>query len=263
MIQKGAWTPPPGRPHADTVTTSVISASPAAWNEPEGVAARGTLVVLTGRGETTTAYRRFGRRIAADAYRVRVVEVDLDDLASATTAVAAVLADDSLPSPRVVVGSDSGATLAVILAADLDGVDAYVLAGLALPGTSTFDGDWEEELAARSACPTHRRVLGEDDSFVRGALATPLPDGWSDLHVVAPTQPTLVLHGSLDPVTDPREAFEAFADVPSARLRLVTGAHHDVLNDVSHRSVAATVVLFLESLKLGSDLPTIVEHVPA
>jgi hypothetical protein len=31
-----------------------------------------------------------------------------------------------------------------------------------------------------------------------------------------------------------------------------------VLNDVTHRSVAATIVLFLERLKLGADLPVIV-----
>ena len=42
--------------------------------------------------------------------------------------------------------------------------------------------------------------------------------------------------------------------LPTARLATVRGAHHDVLNDVSHRSVAAEVVSFLEALRDGSPL---------
>ena len=224
--------------------------STTAWDEPDGLAARGTVVVLTGRGETPASYQRFGRRLAADAYRVRVVTADRET-------VAALLADDTLPAPKVLAGSDTGATFAARLAGELAAVDGVVLAGLALPGSATVDG-WDDELEARTACPTHRRVISEDDGFVRGALARPVPSGWE---VSDPAKPALVLHGSADPVTSPEAAFVPFRDAKTARLRLVAGAHHDVLNDVSHRSVAATVVLFLESLKLGGDLPAIVETV--
>lgn len=231
--------------------------SATAWDEPAGLAARGTVVVLTGRGETPGSYQRFGRRLAADAYRVRVVRVDLDDPEIARQDVAALLADDALPTPKVLAGSDTGATFAARLALDLPAVDGVVLAGLALPASATVEG-WDDELEARTACPTHRRVITEDDGFVRGALARPVPSGWD---VGDPAKPALVLHGSADPVTSPEAAFAPFRDAKTAQLRIVAGAHHDVLNDVSHRSVAATVVLFLESLKLGSDLPAIVEHV--
>jgi hypothetical protein len=44
-----------------------------AYDEPAGVAARGTVLVAAGRGETVEVYGRFGRRIAADGYRVRVL----------------------------------------------------------------------------------------------------------------------------------------------------------------------------------------------
>lgn len=241
---------------ATTATTSGTPA-PAAWDEPEGVAARGTLVVLTGRGETPSSYQRVGRRISADAYKVRVVQVDLDDLEATRTKVLALLVDETLPAPRVLVGSDTGATYAALLAAELESVDALVLAGLALPGSDS-PGAWDDELEARTACPTHRRVISEDADFTRGALAAPLPASWSGATFDSTGRPTLVLHGSADPVTVSSDAFEPFRDVPGARLRLVVGGRHDVLNDVSHRSVAATIVLFLESLKLGSDLPTIV-----
>ncbi|WP_410608196.1 alpha/beta hydrolase [Amycolatopsis sp. lyj-109] len=231
--------------------------STTAWDEPDGLAARGTVVVLTGRGETAGTYQRFGRRLAADAYRVRVVRADLDNLELARREVAALLADDTLPAPKVLAGSDTGATFAARLAGELPAVDGVVLAGPALPGSATV-GSWDDELDARTACPTHRRVVSDDDGFVRGALARPVPSGWE---VSDPAKPALVLHGSADPVTSPEAAFAPFRDAKTARLSLVAGAHHDVLNDVSHRSVAATVVLFLESLKLGSDLPAVVEHV--
>jgi hypothetical protein len=37
----------------------------------------------------------------------------------------------------------------------------------------------------------------------------------------------------------------------------ITGGKHDALNDATHRTAAATVVLFLERLRLGADLPPI------
>ncbi|MFD9701754.1 alpha/beta hydrolase [Lentzea sp. NPDC059081] len=226
------------------MTTTSIGA----WDEPPGLAARGTVILLTGRGETARTYQRFGRRLAADAYRVRVVETDPGDLVTTRKQVEALLGDADLPAPRVLAGSDTGATVAARLGSLADGV---VLAGLALPDSAPV-AQWQDELDARSACPTHQRVLAEDEDFTRGALAEPVPAGWV---VEQPPVPTLVLHGDHDAVTPPAAAFAPFS---SARLRTVVGGHHDVLNDVSHRSVAATVVLFLESLKLGGDLPDIV-----
>ena len=225
-----------------------------AWDEPAGGTPRGTLVVLPGRGETAASYERFGRRLSADAYKVRLVPVDLDDLDGATDTAGKLLADESLPSPKVLVGSDSGATLAALLAVELP-VDAVVLAGIALPSSETV-GSWEAELAARTACPVHTRVLDSDGGFERGALNTPLP--WPSLELRAPGKPALVLHGTADPVTPVADAVAPY--LGSARVRLVEGGRHDVLNDASHRAVAATVVLFLESLRLGPELPEIVKE---
>jgi hypothetical protein len=41
------------------------------------------------------------------------------------------------------------------------------------------------------------------------------------------------------------------------RLVTIAGGRHDVLNDVTHRTVAATIVLFLERLRLGAKMPEI------
>lgn len=226
----------------------------ASWDEPAGGTPRGTLVVLPGRGETTASYERFGRRLSSDAYKVRLVPVALDDLEDVTDTVGKLLADESLPAPRVLVGSDSGATLAALLAPELP-VDAAVLAGLALPSSACV-GSWDDEVAARTACPVHTRVINEDTAFERGALNEPLP--WSSVTLQPPDKPVLVLHGSDDEITRVDQAVAPYAGVPTVRVRLVHGGRHDVLNDLSHRSVAATVVLFLESVRLGPELPTIV-----
>jgi pimeloyl-ACP methyl ester carboxylesterase len=230
-----------------------------AYDEPDGVAPRGTLVLLTGRGETPAAYRRFGRRIAADAYKVRVVELDLDDIGAARDRVHELLADETLPAPRVLAGSDAGATYAAVLArGGQHAVDAVVLAGLALPGSTTATESWAEELETRSACPAHRRVLTEDAGFERDALRQELPTAWSDFGPEPSGLPTLVVHGSDDPLTPVTAALAPFRDAPLTQTRVVEGGRHDVLNDVTHRSVAATIVLFLERLRLGADLPVIV-----
>jgi alpha-beta hydrolase superfamily lysophospholipase len=226
----------------------------AAWDEPAGGTPRGTLVVLPGRGETAASYERFGRRLGADAYKVRVVPVSLDDVTEVADTVGKLLADESLPSPKVLVGSDSGATLAAALAAELP-VDAVVLAGIALPDSAAV-GSWEDEVAARTACPVHTRVIGEDDGFRRGALNEPLP--WSSFDPTPLDKPVLVLHGAADRVTPATSVLGLFPPSDSVTVRLVEGGRHDVLNDATHRSVAATLVLFLESLRLGPGLPAVV-----
>ena len=44
-----------------------------------------------------------------------------------------------------------------------------------------------------------------------------------------------------------------------ARLSVVRGAHHDVLNDLQHRAVAAEVVTFLEALRNEPSLDPILQ----
>ncbi|HWI73484.1 MAG TPA: hypothetical protein VNT55_16120 [Baekduia sp.] len=238
-------------------SATLPSAAPS-FDEPTGVAPRGTLILLTGRGEPATVYQRFGRRIAADAYRVRVVETRLDDLDATRRDVVALVEDDALPSPKILAGSDAGAVYAASLADELE-VDAVLLAGLALPDgdgpdpSDTFEG----ELELRTACPAHRGVLTGEPALRRGRLADPLPARLAD-PVDAPTVPTLVIHGADDAVAPAAEALRSLADAPGVEAVLIAGGRHDILNDVTHRSVAATIVLFLERLRLGRELPAIV-----
>ncbi|MBD3003513.1 alpha/beta hydrolase [Streptomyces sp. 5-10] len=228
------------------------------WDEPAGIAPRGTLVLLPGRGEHGGVYERFGRRIAADGYRVRA----LGDASSAPEAVAEaatkLLRDETLPGPRVLVGSDTGASHAARLAAlDASGLDALILAGLpAGPRPAeTATRDWEEELELRTACPTHRGRLTDDTAFRRGALSGPSAPESPTLEGIS--VPVLGLHGAEDTVSPLGEVRRVFRGLPGAELVSLAGTRHDVLNDVTHRTAAATVVLFLERLRLDPGLTPI------
>ncbi len=225
------------------------------WDEPKGLAARGTLIVLAGRGEHGGVYERFGRRLAFDAYRVRSLGDPSTD-PSVLDRAAKLLADESLPGPKVLVGSDTGARHAARLAAEqIPGLDALILVGL--PTTPWTGGSWESEAEARTACPTHRSRLAEDPEFRRGALdeLPELPEPRLDLVRV----PVLALHGREDTVSPLAQALDAYAGHPHVTTVTFNGGRHDVLNDALHRTAAATVVLFLERLRLSPELPTIAE----
>ncbi|MER7925957.1 alpha/beta hydrolase [Streptomyces sp. NPDC096057] len=228
---------------------------------PEGLRVRGTVLIVPGRGETRSTYTRFGRRLAADAYRVRVVDapdLDTEDL----TALAARLseaaedtaADDGVVRPLVLVGADSGAAAVAALLDREPGVhpDAVVLAGLPgrSPGTAATAGTWDEELDVRTACPTHRGALTEDPEVRRGSLDEAVPEAVLGAAYDSKTAvPTLLLVGDADPLADHEALAQAAKSRAGARLSVVHGAHHDVLNDLQHRSVAAEVVTFLETLR--------------
>jgi alpha-beta hydrolase superfamily lysophospholipase len=225
-----------------------------AYDEPEGIAPRGTVIVAAGRGETEAAYQRFGRRIAADGYRVRVLPDVAANPAESLAAAEKLLVDDGSPAPRVIVGSDTGALFALALARRaVPGLDAVVLAGLLAPGSAGVDvSEWTDELEARTACPTHRRVLA-GGAVTPGALsAARIP-----IELIGDAEdgtiPTLGVHGDADPISPLAAARDAYP----GPITVIAGGRHDVLNDVTHRTVAATIILFLERLRLGADLPVI------
>ncbi len=214
-----------------------------AFDPPAGVTARGTVVVLPGRGEHCGVYERFGRRLAADGYRVRA----LDEGATAGAAVAAVLTTPDLPRPYVLAGSDTGAVLALAVAGPL-GVDAVVVAGY--PAAAGYDaGSVDAEIEARTSCPVHAGRLRDDPRFAAAALDGPVPSG-VPLDSVA--VPVLALHGDADAVSPYAAARAALSAAPDVVLVTLAGGRHDAFNDRSHRTAAAHVVLFLEDLRAGA-----------
>jgi len=229
------------------------------WTEPEGIVTRGTLVVIPGRGEQPAHYERFGRRVAADGYRVHAVTDPTLDAVLTASQISGQLTGPETPRPFVLTGSDTGALFAAGLAAtgQVPWLDALVLAGLPTTEASPGRGSWEDELDTRTACPTHRgRLSGL--GLRRGALYEPVPAGWAErADLGAVTQPILGIHGTDDPVSPLAAVRSRYAAAASAELVGIAGGRHDALNDVTHRTVAATIVLFLERLRLGADLPRI------
>jgi alpha-beta hydrolase superfamily lysophospholipase len=220
--------------------------TPPAFDPPDGVVARGTVVVLPGRGEHGGVYERFGRRLAADGYRVRALDQAPSTVPAARAAVAAVLTPD-LPRPWVLAGSDSGAVLALAVAAET-AADAVVVAGYPLPvGYAAESAD--AEIEARTSCPVHAGRLRADPRFAAAALDSPVPDG---VPLGSVAVPVLALHGEADAVSPYPAARTVLAAVPDLVLVTLTEGRHDAFNDRSHRTAAAHVVLFLEDLRAGA-----------
>ncbi|MFD7898103.1 alpha/beta hydrolase [Streptomyces sp. NPDC059743] len=225
------------------------------WQPPAGIAPRGTLLLLPGRGEHPFVYERFGRRLSADGYVVHALATTPDDNAEEILERAADAAGPEPVGPVVLVGSDTGALQALhtaVTAGPRLPVGGIVVAGAA-PTSEVAEPQrgsataWDDELAARTACPAHRKRLTEDEGFVRGRLTDAVP-----AHLLAdarPDVPALVLHGGTDPVTPPEQARALAARLPRATLGVVREGLHDVLNDASHRTTAAVLVLWLERLR--------------
>lgn len=244
--------------------TSTTSAS--AWDEPAGIAARGTLLVLPGRGEQPSLYRRFGARIAADGYRVRVLPDPTADPAGADAALKAALTGAETVAPRVLVGVDTGALAALRAAADRPApIDALILVGLPDPEQPAEEWleSWDDEVEYRASCPTHRGLIADETLVERGALrADRIPlELREPVDLSAVTLPVLGLHGD-DDVLSPFDGVRAkYGQLPEAQVVLVGHGRHDALNSATHRSVAARVVQFLESVRAGVDSPPILREV--
>ncbi|SNQ51947.1 Lysophospholipase [Frankia canadensis] len=270
--------PPSSAAHTGEQPTASPAPTLLAWDNPPAIAPRGTVLLVAGRGEHPGVYERFGSRVAFDGYRVRALGDPTRDPDAVTADLRTLLADPDLPAPRVLAGSDAGAAFAAALVATgAVRVDALLLAGLPTapdgqasssdgqapaqgqsPAGGPDDGGWEAELAVRTACPTHQGRLAADPRVRRGDLRRPVPASWlADGDLARVDVPVLGLHGAADTVSPLRQARKRYAAARRAELVVIEEGRHDALNDATHRSAAAEIVLFLERLRLGADLPVI------
>jgi pimeloyl-ACP methyl ester carboxylesterase len=91
--------------------------------------------------------------------------------------------------------------------------------------------------------------------FVRGSLATPVgTDVLTGPALERLDIPVLLVHGAADPVAPLTPVRDIARRLPAAELAIVPGAPHDVLNDATHRIVAAHIVQWLERLRGGPAL---------
>lgn len=216
------------------------TSSPAIWTPPARV--RGTLAVVTGRGEHAAVYERFGRRLSSDGYAVAVFEQDVDAAAAWLTA--------AVDTPRVLVGSDAGASAVLRAVAQGASVEAAIVAGSLVDAELDLPSDEE-----RTACPLHLGVLATQTSSDDADAAEPLP---APADLAAIEVPVLAVHGGADAVSPLPQVIAALRTVPDLELLETVDGLHDALNDQSHRSVAASVVLWLERLRGGDTRAPIV-----
>lgn len=209
------------------------TSSHALWAPPARV--RGTLAVVAGRGERAGVYERFGRRLSSDGYTVAVFEGDSEAAASWLS--------EAADAPRVLVGSDSGASAVLRLAAQGSALDAVVIAGTL--------ADAEVGVPApelRTACPVHLGVLAAETTIDGLRAAEPLP---APADLAAIEVPVLAVHGGADPLSPLADVLDALRAVPDLEIVETVEGLHDALNDQSHRSVAAALVQWLERLRTG------------
>lgn len=219
---------------------------------------RGTLAMIAGRDETAAVYRRFGTRISSDGYTVGVFE--------STQAPAAVAWLGEQPQgPRVLVGSDTGASAVLVALTQDDIADAAIVAGIVV------DVEHTPTDAERTACPVHLGVLAEQHAEQHDATdaagtagndvdAEPAVDLPEPADLAAISVPVLAVHGGSDPVSPFAQAQAALAAIPDLELVETVDGLHDALNDQTHRSVAASIVLWLERLRAGDVHAPIVRH---
>lgn len=192
---------------------------------------RGTVVVLLGVGERADDFGPLIDRLVVDGYRVEAFDDASTDVRAVRAGVERIVHDRALPRPVVLLGSDAGATLAASVAAySVSAVDAVVLTGVL------------------TAASRRSRGLGRGLTPGSGPLdeAAALPDGLSLPPARAVPQPTLVFHGDADRVTEVADAVAWASQLPRGSVRLVSRGGHDVLRGTGHRTVTASIVLFLE-----------------
>ncbi|MET0449723.1 MAG: hypothetical protein ABW004_15015 [Aeromicrobium sp.] len=215
------------------MTVTTVHA-PSVWEPPTGVRVRGTLVVLGGAGESPRVYERFGRRLAADGYTVGVFAVADADPARDWLVAQQV-------APRVLVGSDAGAATVLAQAASGAEADGVIVAGLPVGGVA----DDTASPGARTACPVHLGVLAaEEPGTARDEIDVPDAATLASVPV-----PVLAIHGGADEIAPFIDAREVLSALPALELVETVDGLHDALNDQSHRSVAARIVLWLERLR--------------
>lgn len=236
-------------PNMDPMTNATAPA-PALWTPPAAVRVRGALALVAGAGETARVYERFGSRIAVDGYVVAAFEAPAAADAAAWLAV-------QEHAPRVLVGSDRGAAAVLALAAHGAPVDGVIVAGTpAGPGDDAAADD-----AERTACPVHLGVLGEAAARATSAVVAAEIDLPAAAALGSVSVPVLAIHGGADTIAPLAAAREALAPIAQLDLVETVDGLHDALNDASHRSVAATIILWLERLRAAGVQTPIVREI--
>lgn len=232
---------------------------------------RAAVIFLHGFGEHTGLYHRYGFALnsagidlwAVDQFGHGLTPGQRGDFTTleASIRLADRLAELALTEtpgiPLVAQGHSFGAvaTLWKLLDAPVPYLVGVISGAPLVPVAELVDANTTFEIAPSqlSADPFYLDAMENDPlAFVDadgGPLARELDRGWDTFGATLPTLtvPTLAVHGSNDPIA-PIGALRAYAQqIEPLSLIEIAGGGHDILNDVTHREVAADIVEFIAS----------------
>ena len=230
---------------------------------------RAAVIFLHGFGEHTGLYHRYGFALnaagidlwAVDQFGHGLTAGERGDFRSLEASLALGEGLSELASaenggiPLVAQGHSFGAV--VTLFRLLDAPDRYragVVSGAPLvPVPELVDANSTFEIlpSQLSADPFYLDAIENDPlAFVDadgGPLARELDRGWGRFGAELPALavPTLAVHGSNDPIA-PVGAVRAYAEqIEALTLLEIPRGGHDILNDVTHRDVANSIIEFV------------------
>lgn len=232
---------------------------------------RAAVVFLHGFGEHTGLYDRYGRALNAAGIDLWAVDQlghgqspgergqfgTLEDSSALAERLTELAEQESEGVPLVAQGHSYGAVVTLFrLLEQPDRYQAGVISGAPLvPIGELVDLNTAMNLdtAGLSGDPEYLEWIEDDPlAFTQAdgrALTRELDRGWDRFGAELPalTVPTLAVHGAIDPIAAPG-AVRAYAEqIPALTYQEFPGTRHDVLNDITHREVAAAIVGFIDA----------------
>jgi hypothetical protein len=215
---------------------------PSSVRDPEGDV-RGDVVILGGLHETAIDFDLLTRQLLLVGFRVTVFDDVSVDVDASRRGVRRALDGTGSIVPLVLVGSDLGAVLVAGLVADAAvAVSSVVIGNLVTP-------------TSRPSTVTVADFAGFEET-VNGLLPREarLPVGIRLPQARDVGVPALVFHGDADDVTEVADAVSWASQLPFGSLRLVPDGDHHVLTGEARRTIAASIVLFLERQLAGKSV---------
>ena len=230
---------------------------------------RAAVIFLHGFGEHTGLYHRYGFALNSAGFDLWAVDQfghglspgirgqfgTLEDSSALAESLTA-LAEQAVPGiPVVAQGHSYGAVVTLFrLLEQPDRYRAGVVSGAPLvpiPELVDLNTAMNLDAGGLSADPFYLDCI-ENDPLAFGSadsrsLTRELDRAWDRFGTELPalTVPTLAVHGGIDPIA-PVGAVRAYAEqIPALQAAEFAGTRHDVLNDASHREVAAAVIAFI------------------
>ncbi|MGV0744340.1 alpha/beta fold hydrolase [Mycolicibacterium sp. XJ870] len=230
---------------------------------------RAAVIFLHGFGEHTGVYHRYG--FALNAAGIDLWAVDqfghgltpgtrgdfgtIEDSSALADALTTLAESEHPGLPLVAQGHSFGSVVTLFrLLGEPDRYRAGVISGAPLvPIPEMLDADTSFDLEPNwlSSDPFYLDSMENDPLAFVGAdgapLARELDRAWDRFGAELPrlAVPTLALHGSADAIA-PAGAVRAYAEqIEPLQFKEFPGRRHDILNEVVHREVAATIVEFI------------------